>query len=454
MKTLKIGFFILSVFLFSFSDSKKTSTKPNIIVFFIDDMGSQDLGCYGNTFNQTPNIDKLAKMGVRYTDAYSACTVCSPSRAALMTGKYPAQLHITDWIAGHVKKNAKLLIPDWKLFLPLEEKTVAEYLIEVGYATWHVGKWHLGEGNKYLPTNQGFDLNFGGSNWGQPLGSYFSPFKMPNLKDDESKGYYLTDRLTDEAVRLIENQPNNKPFFLNFAHYGVHTPLQAKAEKIAKYSKLLKEKDSQKNPIYAAMIESVDESVGRVIETLKKKNLLENTLIIFAADNGTLMSSATSLPFKKGKGWCYEGGTRTPLLMYWKGSFENGSEFKQPIITMDIMATILKSAGLKIPKDVDGEDIKSLIKNKKSIDRALYWHYPHYHQGDNPYGAIRKGDWKLIEFYENNTFELYNLKNDIGETKDLSKLEPEKVNELKNLLNNWRLKMDAQMPTQNPNYVP
>ena len=454
MKTLKIGLFILSVFLFSFSDSKKTSTKPNIIVFFIDDMGSQDLGCYGNTFNQTPNIDKLAKMGARFTDAYSACTVCSPSRAALMTGKYPAQLHITDWIAGHVKKNPKLLIPDWKLFLPLEEKTVAEYLKEVGYATWHVGKWHLGEGDKYLPTNQGFDLNVGGSNWGEPKKSYFSPFKMPNLKDDESKDYYLTDRLTDEAVKLIENQPNNKPFFLNFAHYGVHTPLQAKADKIAKYSKLLKEKDPQKNPIYAAMIESVDESVGRVIETLKNKSLLENTLIIFAADNGTLMNSATSLPFKKGKGWSYEGGTRTPLLMYWNGNFENGSEFKQPIITMDIMATVLKSAGLKIPKDVDGEDIKSLIKNKNGLDRVLYWHYPHYHLGDNPYGAVRKGDWKLIEFYENNTFELYNLKNDIGETKDLSMLEPEKVNELKTLLNNWRLKMNAQMPSLNPNYIP
>lgn len=452
----KIALFLLVTFIFGFIPTKQSKLSsnhsPNIILFFIDDMGSMDLGCYGNTFNQTPNIDKLAKMGVKFNNAYSACTVCSPSRAALITGKYPAQLHLTDWIAGHVKQNPKLQIPDWRMYLPLEEKTIAEYLKEKDYSTWHIGKWHLGEGDEYLPTNQGFDLNLGGSNWGQPKGSYFSPFKMPNLKDDESKGYYLTDRLTDEAVKLIENQSPDKPFFLNFWHYGVHTPLQAKEEKIEKFKKNLKEKENPRKAIYAAMIESVDESVARVIETLEKKNLTKNTLIIFAADNGTLMSSSSSLPFRKGKGWCYEGGTRTPLLIYWKGQFENGLVIDNPVITMDLTATILKAAGVQTPKNIHGKDLKKSISDKISFERPLFWHYPHYHEGNNPYGAVRKGDWKLIEFYESNSFELYNLRNDISETQNLAAAEPAKVKELATLLNEWRSNMKAQMPTLNPEY--
>jgi arylsulfatase A-like enzyme len=444
---------LLSVILLSANAPQKPTT-PNVVLFFIDDMGAVDLGCYGNVFNQTPNIDKLAKRGVKFTNAYSACTVCSPSRAALMTGKYPAQLHLTDWIAGHVKKNPKLNIPDWRMYLPQEEKTIAEHLHEKGYSTWHVGKWHLGEGDTYLPTNQGFDLNIGGSNWGQPKGSYFSPFKMPHLQDDDSKGYYLTDRLTDEAVKLIENQDTHKPFFLNFWHYGVHTPLQARADKIEKYKQLLKEKDPQKNPVYAAMIESVDESVARVMATLEKKNMLENTLVVFAADNGTLMTTATSHPFRKGKGWSYEGGTRTPLLVYWKGHFENGLEVHSPAITMDISATILKAVGLVIPKTLHGNDLNAIVSKKKMEERPLFWHYPHYHEGNNPYGAVRKGDWKLIEFYESGALELYNLKNDIGETQNLASTEPAKTKELANLLNNWRTKMKAQMPTPNPDFKP
>lgn len=453
MKKIIIFCCLIGLLYSSFNNKHDSPKSPNIVLFFIDDMGSVDLGCYGNAFNQTPNIDNLAKKGVKFNNAYSACTVCSPTRAALMTGKYPAQLHLTDWIAGHIKKNPKLLIPEWQQFLPLEEKTIAEYLKEKGYDTWHVGKWHLGEDDKYLPTNQGFDVNLGGSNWGQPKGSYFSPFKMPNLKDDDSKGYYLTDRLTDEAVKLIENSDKSKPFYLNFAHYGVHTPLQAKAEKIEKYKKLLKEKDLQKNPIYAAMIESVDESVARILEVLEKKKLLDNTLVIFAADNGTLMNSATSKPFREGKGWCYEGGTRTPLILYWKRHFDSRNESNQPVITMDISATILKSAGLKIPTYFQGKDLFSLIQQKKQIERPLFWHYPHYHEGDNPYGAIIKGNWKLIEFYENNSYELYNLKDDIGETNDLSSHEPNKVNELKRLLGNWRKEMKAQIPTINPDFA-
>ena len=446
-------FYAISAFILLLSFTKRNEIhKPNFIVFFIDDMGSADLACYGNTFNQTPNIDNLAQKGVKFTNAYSACTVCSPTRAALMTGKYPAKLHITDWIAGHEKKNPKLLIPDWQKFLPQSEKTVAEYLKENGYENWHVGKWHLGEGEEFFPLNQGFDVNIGGSNWGHPKKGFFSPYQMPNLAEGET-GEYLTDRLTNEAIKLIENHDNNSPFYLNFAHYAVHTPVQAKLDKIEKYKKQLVSPDSQKNPIYAAMIESLDENIGRVISVLEQKNLLENTVIIFAADNGTLMQTASSLPFRKGKGWCYEGGTRTPLMIYWKNQIEGGKVIDEPTITMDLTATILDLAEIKASEKLDGKSLKPVILSNKKYKRPLFWHYPHYHEGDAPYSAVRLEDWKLIEFFENNSIELYNLKNDVSESNNLALINPEKVKELKNLLAKWRKTTNAQIPTPNPNYI-
>jgi arylsulfatase A-like enzyme len=226
----------ISLLLISQIAFKKPEIQPNVILFFIDDMGAMDLGCYGNVFNQTPNIDKLAQNGVRFSNAYSACTVCSPSRAALMTGKHPARLHITDWIPGNGNKNSKLLIPDWQQFLPQSEKTTAEYLKEKGYSTWHIGKWHLGEGEQYYPKNQGFDINIGGSNWGHPKKGFFAPYQMPNLEEGP-QGEYLTDRLANEAIKLIENHDPSKPFYLNYWDYAVHTPVQAKTEKIEKYKK-------------------------------------------------------------------------------------------------------------------------------------------------------------------------------------------------------------------------
>lgn len=431
---------------------------PNIIVFFIDDMGSQDLACYGNDFYKTPSIDKLAVNGVRFTNAYSSCTVCSPTRASLMTGKYPARLQITDWIQGHKKPFAKLNVPNWTMYLPLEEKTLAESLKEKGYATWHVGKWHLGDKEEYWPESQGFDINIAGNFKGAPIrnkeyNGYFSPYGLLRLTDGP-KDEYLTDRLTDEAIQLIKNSKSQQPFFLNLAHYAVHTPIQGKAEKTAKYKKILNgEKHPQKNPEYAAMIESVDESIARILKVLEEKSLLENTVIIFAADNGSLASVSTSKPFRKGKGWAYEGGTRTPLIMYWKGNIEGGKVIDEPVITMDIYATIMNIVNAKLPKRTDGVSLLPVIYQNKQYNRPLFWHYPHYHN-DKPHGSVRYGDWKLIQYFEDNRYELYNLKEDIGETNDLSSKNSEKLNELKKMMEGWRKKVGAQMMTANPAYDP
>lgn len=441
----------------SYSQSVISQDKPNIIIFFIDDMGSQDLGCYGSDFYKTPAVDQLAAKGVKFSNAYSACTVCSPTRAALMTGKYPAKLHLTDWIKGQNRPWDKLAVPDWTMYLPVEEKTLAESLKEKGYATWHVGKWHLGDEEKYWPENQGFDVNIAGNFKGSPnkngeYNGYFSPYGLARITDGP-KDEYLTDRLTDEAIKLIDEHTPGKPFFLNFAHYGVHTPIQGKKDKTEKYRKLLDKPDSQKNPEYAAMIESVDESIARVLKKLGEKGILNNTLIVFASDNGALPSVSTSRPFKQGKGWAYEGGTRTPLILYWKGKLEGGKVLNEPVITMDIYSTILNVVGIKQDKDVDGRSLLPVILNNKHYDRPLFWHYPHYHN-DKPHGSVRYGDWKLIQYFEDNHYELYNLKDDVGETRNLTSQNPQKLNQLKTIMLNWRDNVNAQMPTPNPNYDP
>lgn len=435
---------------------KANSSKPNVIIFFIDDMGQQDLNCYGSDFYKTPAIDQLAN-GVKFTNGYSASTVCSPTRAALMTGKYPARLHITDWIKGKNMPWAKLAVPDWTTYLSLEEKTIAESLKEVGYNTWHVGKWHLGDEEKYWPQHHGFDVNIAGNFKGSPNktngnNGYFSPYGLEMIEDGP-EGEFLTDRLTDEAVKLIKNNPKSQPFFLNLAHYAVHQPIQGKKEKVDKYKALLKSPDPQKNPIYAAMIESVDESVAKVMKTLKEEKLLENTLVIFASDNGALASVSTSKPYRNGKGWAHEGGTRTPLLVYWKGKIDGKKLINEPAITMDIYSTIMDLAGAKEPDKVDGKSLLPVILENKQYHRPLFWHYPHYHL-DLPHGSVRLGDWKLIQYFEDMRYELYNLKDDIGESKDLAKANPDKVRELGILLSNWRKDVKAQMPSVNSDYIP
>ncbi|MFI3259613.1 MAG: sulfatase [Rikenellaceae bacterium] len=433
-------------------------SRPNVVLILIDDMGQRDLGCYGSQFYQTPNIDQLAEEGIQFENGYAACTVSSPSRAALMTGKYPARLHLTDWIEGHKYPYAKLNVPDWMMYLDPEEQTIAEQLHTLDYQTWHVGKWHLGEQEKDWAENHGFDLNLGGWAKGSPykndkLGykGYFPPYGNPRLEDGEA-GEYLTDRLTDEAVSLIEQRDKAKPFFLNLSHYAVHTPLGAKEEMIEKYKGLLDPNYFQKNTTYAAMVESVDESVGRVVEALKNEGIYDNTLIIFTSDNGALANISPALPLRLGKGERYEGGIRVPFIVRYGDRYAS-TKSDQPLISMDITTTIESLVGIK-GGNTDGKDIFGLLR-KGDYDRPLFWHYPHYHaQGAIPYSAIRAGDWKLIENFEDGSLELYNLKDDIGESRNLVDSESKIALRLHKQLQKWRESIDAQYPTPNPDYDP
>lgn len=440
--------------------------KPNIIFFLIDDFGWADLGCYGSQFYQTPNVDKLAEQGMRFTDAYAACPVCSPTRASIMTGKYPARLHLTDWLPGRADRaTQKLLRPVIQQQLALEEETIAERLKAAGYATASIGKWHLG-GQGFEPQDQGFDVNIAGDHTGSPM-SYFAPFKnqtgqMPGLENAPA-GQYLTDRLTLEAEKFIE-QNKAQPFFLYFPHYAVHIPLKAREELIAKYKSLpVPAGATQTNAIYAAMVQSVDESVGRVLRKLEELKLTEHTIIIFTSDNGGLSvkegpntPSTSNAPLRAGKGYLYEGGIREPLIVKWPGVIKPGSVCATPVSSVDYFSTLLELAGVNAGtgQGRDGVSLVPLLKQSGVIKRdALFWHYPHYsNQGGQPGGAIRLGDLKLIEFYEDGRLELYNLKDDIGETNNLAGKLPEKARLLEIKLDSWRREVKAQMMLPNPNF--
>ena len=440
--------------------------KPNVVFILIDDMGWKDLSCYGSDFYQTPNIDKLAAESVKFSNGYAACTVSSPTRASIMTGKYPARLHVTDWIEGDNPKNRKMKAPNWAMYLDLKETTMAEVLKANGYATAHIGKWHLGEDEKYWPENQGFDINLGGWKRGQPVLNpqinsygYFSPYGNPRLTNG-AEGEYLTERLANEACNYIENN-KSKPFFLNLWFYNVHTPLQAKADKIEKYKALVDSTRLQKNPIYAAMVEHVDEAVGKVIAQLIKDGVYENTIIVFTSDNGGLLLGnknrvTNNAPLRLGKGHIYEGGVRVPFMIKDAGKNSLAKSCDVPVISVDFMPTILDLTKSKTDKSVragfDGLSLKGLIskKSNKLNRRGLYWHYPHYHsEGATPYSAIRMGDWKLINLLEDNSYQLYNLKEDISESEDLSNKNPKILAKLKKELISWRLSVDAQMPVIN-----
>jgi len=462
----------------AFGASEQDSRRPNFVFILIDDMGWRDAGCYGSKFYETPNIDRLASEAIRFTDAYAACPVCSPTRASILTGKYPARLGLTDWLGldkWHAK--GKLQTPPVAQQLPLEEVTIAEALKAAGYATASIGKWHLG-GQPYLPENQGFDLNIGGSDMGFPP-SYFYPYRNKNnLAIDKipggREGEYLTDRLTDEAVKFIEAN-KNKPFFLYLSHYAVHVPLQSKKDLEEKYKvKASKAAVSgserfgkegarkvnliQDNATYAGMMKSVDESVGKVLEKLRETNLADNTVIIFMSDNGgvaTLEGWPTSnVPLRAGKGWLYEGGIREPMIIKWPGVTKPSSVCSEPVTSTDFYPTMLEMAGLSLKPEqhCDGLSLVPLLKQQGNLKRdALYWHYPHYsNQGSAPASAIRAGDYKLIEFYEDNHIELYNLKNDIGETANLADKMPEKAAELKKKLADRLKQMNAKFPTVKP----
>ncbi|MBN1341972.1 MAG: sulfatase [Phycisphaerae bacterium] len=437
--------------------------RLNFVFILIDDLGWKDCGVYGARLYETPNVDKLASQGMRFTDAYAACPVCSPTRASIMTGRYPARLHLTDWIAGHDRPWAKLKRPAFRQELPHEEITIAEALKGKGYVSASIGKWHLG-GASYLPTDQGFDLNFAGTQWGAPQ-SYFHPYKRINYRA-RLEHEYITDRLTLEAEDFIEAN-KDRPFFLYLPHFAVHTPLQAKQDKIAKYRAKIAEMGLKLRPdvanrraIYAAMIESMDESVGRVMAKLAELKIDDRTVVFFMSDNGGLALNGITdnSPLRAGKGTMYEGGVREPMIVRWPGVVKAGSVCNVPVTSTDFFPTILDMAGAKpeAGRALDGVSLVPLLKQTGGIaDRALFWHYPHYHPGGaKPSGAIRKGDFKLIERYEDGSVELYDLEKDIGEKDNLAAKMPGKAAELRKELDDWLKSVDAQMPTPNPNYDP
>jgi arylsulfatase A-like enzyme/lysophospholipase L1-like esterase len=453
---------------------------PNIVVILVDDMGWTDVGCFGSTYYETPNIDRLAAEGMRFTQAYAACAVCSPTRASLLTGRYPARIGITDWIhatgpeaaealrAGHNiegfdrPRNRPMLTPRNKVWLEDDEITIAEMLGALGYATCHVGKWHLGT-KGHWPEDQGFDENHGGFKQGQPP-SYFDPYANKNFPDGiptlpaREKGAYLTDREADEAVSFIERN-RGRPFFLYMAHYAVHAPIQAKAEMIEKYRE--KPKTNQTNPTYAAMVESVDDAVGRIVSALDAAGVRDNTLIIFTSDNGgaTHFDATDNAPLRKGKGFPYEGGIREPFIVTWPGNVKTNAQTDVLVSSIDIMPTIAAAVGASLPADrvIDGRSLMPLFDGSGELDRdTLMWHFPHYWWGTRlkPYSIIRKGRWKLIHNYESDTNELYDIEADISETHDLANDKPELAATLKAELFTRLKEQGARMPKRNPDYKP
>ncbi len=432
----------------------KPAAKPNFVFFLVDDFGWGALGSTGFDKHETPNIDKLVGRGMAFSDGYAACTVCSPSRAAIMTGAYPGRINLTDWIPGHRGGQPKLKIPTWTMKMDHERVVLPEAMKEAGYKTIFLGKWHLmplgDEQKKHFPTDHGFDINIGGREWGQPKGpgKYFHPFGMPNVTSEE--GDYITDRLTDYAVDFIEEN-KSAPFFLYFSYYTVHGPIMGKADLVKKYQ----EKGLQgRAAAYAAMHQSLDESVGRVLAELETAGIADTTYVIFTGDNGPDKNEYAG-GLKGIKAQAHEGGVREVFTISGPG-IKAGSTSSIPVIGTDFYPTILELAGLSPKPDQhqDGVSLAPILKEGKDIaKRSLYWHYPHYHR-TKPYGAVRNGDWKLIEYFEDGRLELYNLNDDQSETKNLAAAMPEKAAQLLNQLRGWRKEVGAQMPTPNPNYDP
>lgn len=449
-----LGMFVLVFLVFCSVSLHAAADKPNFIFILIDDMGYGDVGPNGNTFTDTPHIDQLAASGMRFTDAYAAAPNCSPTRASVLTGKWPARLRLTQYLPGNAgRKLLPLLqapLPDG---LDLNEITLAEALKPHGYATASIGKWHLG-GEGYLPQLQGFDLNYGGSEAGSHK-SMFSPHKTVGLPDGP-KGEYLSDRLTDEALDFIE-QNSDQPFFLYMPHYAVHGPIQAKAKLIEKYGARRGAKVNKNRAKYAAMVESVDDSVGRIVQKLKQLKLTENTVVFFFSDNGGKESlGASNGPLSHGKGWLYEGGVREPLIVTWPGTISAGAVERTAVQSIDFYPTILELAGAPEPAghQSDGLSLMPLLLQTGKLKRdTLFWHYPHYsNAGSPPTSSIRQGDWKLIEFFEDSHLELYNLGPDIGEENNLATQHPDIVARLHVQLKDWRHSIDAVYPTPNPDY--
>ncbi|MGB2764432.1 MAG: sulfatase [Candidatus Aminicenantaceae bacterium] len=455
----------------------KRFKKLNFILINVDDLGWRDLSCFGSRYYKTTNIDRLASQGMKFTNAYSSCAVCSPTRVSIMTGRYPARIGVTDWIhhldnQGEIAleegknpteyvggKNRKLLCPPNPYWMELDEVTIAEMLKGAGYSTCHIGKWHLGY-EPWFPDKQGFDINIGGGEIGQPP-TYFDPYYLNERRPSipallpRKKGEYLTDRESEAAVSFIR-EFRDRPFFLNMCHYAVHTPLEAKKEIIARYKN--KNIARQTNTTYAAMIESVDEAVGQIMEVLDELDLSDRTVVIFTSDNGGLQDYSTdNAPLRSGKGYPYEGGIRVPQIARWPGVVEAGSICDVPVTSVDFFPTICELTRLKFPSDrvIDGESLLPVLKKTGSLKReAIFWHFPHYRGKIVPYSIIRKGKWKLIKRYEGKPFELFNLKEDLSEKQDLSEQKPEKVMELNAELTAWLKNTNAKLPRENRDYDP
>ena len=453
---------LLGLFVSGCSTETKDSpadTKPNVVLILVDDLGWTDLGSYGSDFYRTPHVDSLAASGIRFTQAYAACTVCSPTRAAIMTGRYPATINCTDWIEGHKMPDKPLQVPDWTMYMDTAEYTLAEAFRDAGYTTAHFGKWHLGGDSIYWPENQGFQYNTGGYSKGSPnrsgeFNGYFPPFGNPRL-EERPGDEYLTERLSSDAVSFILEQSEKGPFFLNFWLYNVHTPLQAKQEKVNRFESNVDSTRRHTNPVYAAMVEHMDDAVGRIISALKETGAYENTIIVFTSDNGGLIGRnrrvTNNAPLRLGKGEAYEGGVRVPLILR-APTLEEGVVMERPAISMDLYPTLLQLAGIGIPENVGPLLEGEILVNRMPEDspgRDLFWHYPHYHtEGATPYSAIRSGNWKLVYFYETESAELYNLEEDISETYDLSSGHPEKKAQLLAKLEAWKQEVGAQLPVR------
>jgi len=473
-------FLILAASCFLQCTKEKKTEKTNFLFILVDDLGFMDVGCNNpNTFYETPNIDQLASEGVRFTNAYAACPVCSPTRASILSGKYPARMATTAHFGAAQpekwKRNTRLLPASYIEKLPLNEITLPEALKEGGYSTFFAGKWHLGE-EGFWPEDQGFDVNKGGWTRGGPYGGkkYFSPYENPRL-DDGADGEHLPDRLATETAKFIEEH-QDEPFLAYLSFYSVHTPIIGRPDLVEKYQKKkITLPDSiwgregnrklrlvQDHAVYAAMVESMDQAVGKVLNKLKELNLDKNTVVIFMSDNGGLSTTeghpTCNLPLRAGKGWLYEGGIREPMIINWPGNSVPGSVEHTPVTSTDFYPTILEMAGLPLKpgQHMDGVSLVSLLKGDGTPKRdAIFWHYPHYgNQGGSPGAAVRKGNYKLIEFFGDKSSELYDLSKDNGEQNDLSAVLPEKVNELKQLLHNWQDKVEAKFPSKNDNFDP
>ena len=431
-----------------------SAKQMNILFILMDDLGWHDTQPYGNTFIDTPNLTKFAAESSRFTNAYAACPVCSPTRASIMTGKYPAKLHLTDWIPGRKQwPYAKLLGPAFEQQLPLSETTIPEVLGKT-YRSAAIGKWHLG-GEGFSPKDQGFGINIGGTQAGSPA-KYFGPYSLPNLTLEP--GEFLTRRLSLEGDKFIRAEPK-QPFFLYEAHFTVHLPLAAPPELIEKYKK----RDiGDCDPTYCAMVETADESVGSLLRAVEESGQADRTIVVFFSDNGGVRYQAkrptpitNNTPLRAGKGHLFEGGIREPLIIRWPGVTRPGSVIDTPVSSIDFLPTFCDAVGATPPRGMDGVSLRPLLEGKSVAERPLFWHYPHYSdQGGRPSGAVRLGEWKLIEFYEDNRTELYNLKDNPGERSNLVVKEAKKAEQLRKLLVEWRKSVSASMPKPNPNYDP